>query len=287
MGCALAAKPLGSKQNIPSFMKNLFYLLVIIFSLFSGCTSRKERVEELIAKQRLIEAQKLIEKFSKEGNLDKDLLNLSTQIDYLITKNKCEEYLKLNQYSEAIKLIDENIYKFKNNAQIYDKVKAFLLDVSLQGTKYYQVYNDYVSAYNCLLPLLKLNISLDGNTIKLANNITKSMLTGIWEAKSIKWKTPAEMHIIALTPKTFYGTIYYSKKDRHYYNSSLSNGSFDNSEIAATYTVIYYNSFAHTYYTQTLNGNYLNGIFKVILTLKVADYYKYSIDTCYFKKVSN
>ena len=281
-----------------------FVAFVIIFSI--GCTSHKEKVEDLIAQKKLKDAKLLIAEYAKGDELDKDLFKLSQQVDYLLIEDTCNSLIEDGNYNGAIKLIDSSLFNFQNSPTYSKSIKGLLTKISFQGANKYQKDGEIFSAYNCLIPLLLSKIDINQEERELVNEITKSILSGIWKANSIKWKIPALMKIRALNSKTFYGGIKYGED--FYYSSKLSNCNFDIVDMVATYFVEGPNRIEGTNYSyaqtftdnpEELKGKFINGIIKTTLTLRTnhniylsggpdTDRFvitRYVVDTCYFQKI--
>lgn len=277
-------------------MKILYFIFFIIPLFVYSCNTKKGEIENLISQKKLNAAQLLIKKYLTEDKSNIDLIKLYSKINFLVLDDSCKKLIKHYEYNKAIDLITSSKFNFKDYPPAEDSIKSFIYYWGIQGANYYKNLNNYILAYNCLIPLLKSKIDITSEQLDLVNDVTIGMLSGIWKAKSLKLKMPVTLYINAITSKTFYGTILYFTDDWPY---SLRDCSFNITEIGGTFLRKDHIWGSVNYVAVPFYGKYIDGNLRISLQLQSktpiylkggpdSDYKEWTFDvedTCIFHKV--
>ena len=231
---------LNLKKTLLLVIIGIAFLIIFFTQVFP---SKISRAEKLINEGNIREAKILIGKYLKDDENNKDMLKLYSKVNYQLVKDSCKTFEAKGQFGDAIYLIEKTLPEIKDS-NFKDSIKSLLFDLSLQGAVYYKLTSNYLLAYNCIVPLLETNYPLNATNKNLTNEITKMMLTGIWEAYSKKEDIIIQMDITAVSSKTYFGKIHlFGHIDKttntyeHFYQWTLSNCSYENMRIAAAYNL--------------------------------------------------
>lgn len=246
-----------SNVNYKILFLAIIIIVTLLFILLRIIPSRIDKIESLLNEGNYQGAKILIEKYLIENPDNEDLLKLDLSVSYELIKTQCKIFEINNLFKKAMSLIESNLSRFKNT--VYDdSIKISLYDLGLKGAEHYYDEESFLLAYDCIVPLLKNNLSIRREDKYFVNECTKAMLTGIWQAHSKKIDIITELKIKASTIRNFKGELEFhlhkiSKQFNYYdlYCYNMNNCNYEDFYITGIYPL------RQLFFTQNWWGNIL------------------------------
>ena len=266
----------------------LFLFLTLTFIIF-GC-AKKNQLHDLVESGKFKEANDFVKQLSDNDKSNPETKALIVKINAALLSDSASELTEQKQYLDGVILISNHLEQFSTYPQVHDSLNRIMINIAFTGASFFDEKKDYISAYNCLEPLGSLEGLLSEKQSSLLAQLTKSMLSGIWEGQSEKHKLHIAMRIDPMTQSTFAGRVQFKEA---YILTELNDGFFNGSELSATYLI----SQSH----QGVKGKYSKGNlvmkFPIVVTeTKTTDfgggegtsYYSHIVEeTCIMKKTKS
>lgn len=208
----------------------IYFLLIPILFLLSGCKSKIDEISNLVENGKFKEAKNEINNLSvdEKGKFEIKGLLAKVKIGLLITE--VDSLNSKNDFSKSIQVFLDSSNEFVNYSSLQNQwIDKFHYSAKL-AAEYYLKTGEYEKASAYLIESEKYK-PLDEKGKNLLNQINKLVLNGTWRGVSNLTQIGIVIKINTLTTTTFNGTAFIEGSRAF---SPVQGGFFDGKNFSAT-----------------------------------------------------